>query len=771
MADEYNKIEEQKKSWVLAGMAATLIIVLTIPLYLFKTLYWSDPLSGKSISFQPAFIGRESCKDCHKPEYDKWQNSHHDKAMHTADQKTVLGNFNNFSFTHNGTVTRFFKKDDRFFINTTGPDGKLTDFQITHTFGFYPLQQYLVPFPGGRMQCLTIAWDDIKKEWYALPNHTDDYTDWLHWTKQGQNWNGMCAECHSTNLKKGYDIKTDEFKTTFSEIDVSCEACHGPASLHVQWAETPAMARKRTKNYRLTIKTRNLNSKEMLKTCARCHSRSASIDDFSHEHQNLMDYIIPSLLTTNLYYPDGQIQDEVYIYGSFTQSKMFQRDVKCSDCHDVHSQKLKKGGNDLCLTCHRADTYDTEDHHFHKRKYQGKESKGDDCIQCHMPETNYMGIDQRADHSIRIPRPDLSVKYQTPNSCNSQGCHSEKSAQWSNGMMKKWYGIRKRPHYAGVISDGRNGNPDALKGLITLSKDMLSPVIVRATALSLLRSYPAKESYDALEHALSDQEPLVRQTAISTINLLRFDKNARLMFPLLYDPVKAVRIQAALGVASIKNLRLTQDQKKVFNRGTEEYIKTMEYTSDFPSGVYNLGLLYDALGQTEKSIHHYKRAIEKDNQFYPAKNNLAMLYNSIGKNEEAEVLFKQILKDQPHLYEISYSLGLLLVEEKKYQDAVVYLKSAVGGLPERARIHYNLGLLLQFLKRTSEAEKALSKALSLEPDNFDFLYAIADHFIKTRDLDKADMAAGKIIELYPDNQLGYEIRKYIKNTRGKKESD
>ncbi|MEN8210313.1 MAG: tetratricopeptide repeat protein [Thermodesulfobacteriota bacterium] len=765
MTADFSTNTDLKRKWMLVGIAAILIIVMIIPLSFLKSWQRIHDQSDQGIKKPPDFVGRETCKDCHRNEYEKWQNSHHDRAMDKADATTVLGDFNDAKLIHNNITTRFFKKGEAFFVNTIGQDGKYNDFQITHTFGFSPLQQYLVPFEGGRLQCLTIAWDDVKKKWYALPNHTDDHTDWLHWTRQGQNWNGMCAECHSTNLKKGYDIRKDSFTTTWSEIDVSCEACHGPGSEHVAWAKTPEMGRQEVDNFNLVVQTRNMTSGDFVKICAWCHSRRASIDNFSHGHENIMDYMIPSLLTQNLYYPDGQILDEVYVYGSFMQSKMFLNGINCSDCHDVHSQKLKIEGNDLCLSCHRKDTYDTADHHFHKKMYQGKESKGDDCIQCHMPETVYMGIDKRADHSIRIPRPDLSQTHQTPNACNAVGCHSDKSLKWSNDHMSTWYGKRKRPHFGETIARGRQGNQQALTDLISLSKDLLFPGIVRATALSLLSAYPSNESYTALETALSDPEALVRQTAISTINVLQFDKDASLIFPLLYDSVKAVRIQAALGVASIKNLQLTKDQEKVFETVKKEYISVMEYSGDFPAGRYNLGLMYHALGQVDKAIENYEKSIGIDDLFFPAKNNLAMLYNAKGENEKAEKLFMQILEDRPQMYDIAYSLGLLLVEEKKYNQGVIYLQKAARGLPDRARIHYNLGLLLQFQKKETAAEKSLLQALSLEPDNFDFLFALADHYIKRNRLDSARVVAEKMVKLFPDNKTGFDILKYINHRR------
>ncbi|MGD9290577.1 MAG: multiheme c-type cytochrome, partial [Desulfobacterales bacterium] len=419
-------------SWKIAGIIATLVIICSIPAYMLKEKH-----VHRLHASQPAatFVGSKICMDCHKAEYDRWQNSHHDRAMEIANDETVLGDFDNAVAEFHDVTSRFYRKDGSFFVHTQGPDGKMGEFEITHTFGWYPLQQYLVPFPGGRLQCLPVAWDVKEKQWYHLyPNTPIDPKDWLYWTNAGQNWNGMCAECHSTNLKKNYDIQTESYATTWSEIDVSCEACHGPGSRHVAWAELPDMARPQTANFDLVVKAKGMDSRQQVELCAPCHSRRAILGDYTHAEPDLLDSMLPSLLTPELYFADGQILEEVYVYGSFTQSKMYRRNVRCSDCHDVHSIKKVKEGNALCLQCHRADIYDTKAHHFHKSEGEKGESiksadgevlfevgSGAECVQCHMPERPYMVIDYRADHSFRIPRPDLSVELGTPNACNR--CH------------------------------------------------------------------------------------------------------------------------------------------------------------------------------------------------------------------------------------------------------------------------------------------------------------------------------------------------------------
>ena len=761
--------------WKITGLIATLVIILSIPAYVLKEKYFRRPPASQPVA---TFAGSRKCMDCHKAEYDKWQNSHHDHAMEVADDETVLGDFNNVSAEFHGVTSRFYRNDNKFFVHTQGPDGEMGEFEITHTFGWYPLQQYLVPFPGGRLQCLPIAWDVKAKKWYHLyPKAPIDPGDWLYWTNAGQNWNGMCAECHSTNLKKNYDIQDDAYQTTWSEIDVSCETCHGPASRHVEWAELPDMARPQTANYELVVKAKGMDSRQQVELCAPCHSRRAILGDYTHTEPDLLDSMLPSLLTPELYFADGQILEEVYVYGSFTQSKMYSRNVRCSDCHDVHSIKKVKEGNALCLQCHRAGIYDTQAHHFHKKKGEKGEpiksadgkvlfdvGSGAECAQCHMPERPYMVIDYRADHSFRIPRPDLSIKLGTPNACNR--CHFEKTNQWADDYITKWYGPGRRAQYGTIIDAGRKQLPEAQKDLINLAADPLYPVIVRSTALSLLAAYPAEETNKAFELALMDDEALIRRTAVDRLRVPDHTRQTTLLSSMLYDPVKAVHMEAARRMTEIPDPPLDGNQKKVFQISLDEYQKSMEYSADFAFGRYNLANLYATLKQPEKAVKNYRAAIKIDNLFYPAKVNLAMLYNQMGQNNEALTLLREVATTHPEVYEAQYSLALLLAEEKKYAEAAKYLDRAAGGMPGRARIHYNLGLLRQHLKQDSDAEASLLKAQELAPDNLDYLYALADFYLKRRKLNKARSIAEEIVARHPNQRIGHDMLNLIEKNLG-----
>jgi tetratricopeptide (TPR) repeat protein len=749
--------------WRKIAVAGAVAIVLSVPIYALKEAIIR---AGRSpaLSEEARFVGRDECIDCHRAAYEAWRGSDHDLAMDAANDTTVRGDFGNAVFSRDGVTARFFKREGKFFVNTEGPDGAPADFEISYTFGFEPLQQYLVRFPGGRIQCLTIAWDTVRREWFSLyPGQRIPANDWLHWTRNAQNWNGMCAECHSTNLVKNYDADAKTFATTWSEIDVSCEACHGPGSRHVEWAKLPPMARPAADNFGLVLRTGGATAREEVELCAPCHSRRTELGDYDHSNQNLLDNVIPALLDEPLYFADGQILDEVYEYASFAQSKMYKNDVRCSDCHDAHGLKPVKDGNALCTQCHQGDVYDSYDHHFHKTVFEGRPSDGHLCVKCHMPERPYMIVDWRADHSLRIPRPDLTRAIGVPNSCAQTGCHGDKSLGWIEERYEIWYGKARKPHYGSIVAAGRDGKEDARAALVRLAGDPLYPAIVRATALSLLDRYPGSESAAAFNRALADEDPLIRHAAVDRVSTPDPRRLAEIVSPLLFDPVRAVRMRAAVRLAGLPGELFKPYQKEALDAVVADYVKAMTYSLDFAFAGHNLGNLYTALGNAQNAERYYKTAIEIDDLFYPAKANLAVLYNAQGRNDEAERLLREILAAYPEEHDAAYSLGLLLAEMNRIDDALEYLERAARGMPNHPRAFYNLGLALQQQGRIAEAETALRRAHDIEPSSFDFLFALADHYVRRGEYRKALPLAERMVSLQPGNAAARDMKTRIES--------
>jgi Flp pilus assembly protein TadD len=747
------------RAWRLVAIASLTVIVASVPVYLLRERLRPAPAAGAGT---PTFVGRDKCLPCHKRETDAWRGSDHDNAMAEATPQTVRGDFGDVTFEAHGIASRFYRKDGRYFVRTEGPGGAMADFEIAYTFGWRPLQQYLVRFPGGRLQALHLAWDTERRRWFHLyPNARIPADDWLHWTRNAMNWNGMCAECHSTNLVKGYDPATRTYRTTWSEIDVSCEACHGPASAHVAWAEMPAMARPTLPDAGLVVHTRNLAARDQVELCAPCHSRRSEIGAYDHTQKELLDSFRPALLDEGLYYPDGQIRDEVYEYASFLQSKMYRMGIRCSDCHDVHSLKRYKDGNELCTRCHRADTYDAPEHHFHKKVVDGQPSEGASCVRCHMPRSLYMGVDWRADHSLRVPRPDLTAKIGVPNACTQSGCHADKPLQYSLDAQQRWYGKARKPHYGTILAAGREGRAGAGTSLAQLAGDPLYPTIVRATALSLLGRYPGTEATAAFEKALNDDEALLRHTAASALPALTPEELAARLAPLLFDAVRAVRLEAVARLAGAPDGLLKPYQRERLAATLREYETSTSEALDFAYAGHNLGNLFNQLGQPDRAERYYREAIAVDDLFYPAKVNLAVLLSGRGRNAEAEALLRQVVQAHPEQHEVAYSLALLLAEEKKYDEAAALMRRAAEGMPGHARARYNLGLILQTLGRTEEAERPLADALALEPDNPEYLHALAYSYLQRGDVRRAEPLVARLVQRHPENPVGPQLQQLL----------
>jgi len=721
------------------------------------------------------FIGSTQCANCHPQQTKAWQGSHHDLAMQHASIKTVLGDFDNKKFQYNNIVSTFFKKGEKFFVNTDGPKGTLQDFQIKYTFGVAPLQQYLIELPGGRLQALGIAWDTRTKEqggqrWYHLyPDENVTYQDRLHWTRADQNWNYMCADCHSTHLQKNYKVENNTYETSWSEINVACEACHGPASDHVNWANkgTGWEQSEQTKGLSVSLNERSgvnwkINSKsgsakrsklkdtnKEIEICARCHSRRSKITNNYTHNKPLLDNYQPALLTDFLYYPDGQIKEEVYVYGSFVQSKMFHNGVTCSDCHEPHSLALRAEANGVCLQCHSAEKFNTKSHHFHNEN-----SSGSSCAECHMPQSIYMGVDGRHDHSIRIPRPDLSLKLNTPNACNQ--CHKDKAPIWANQKMQNWYGKDWAPgwHFGETLYEARNQLPGAGQDLAAVAASIKLPSIARATAAEMLRDFPSRISFVVTQKLLKDEDDLVRLAALRTLDNLEAQYRLQSGFHLLSDTVLAIRIEAARIMSVIPRSMLSDLQQTRLNNAVAEYIQAQLANADRPEAHINIGLIYLRLQQFDAAEKAYKQSLTLEPEFVSAYVNLADLYRLQGQDSKAEIILKQgldkIPKKSNQAADIHHALGLLYVREKQMKKALSSLSNAVILQPNNSRYAYVYAVALNSAGKTHKAITLLEKTYKTHPGYTENIIALISFYKQQGDLKSARVYAQKLLELRPD---------------------
>jgi tetratricopeptide (TPR) repeat protein len=695
-----------------------------------------------------SYVGSKACVDCHKRESALWSTSDHSRAMALPTDSTVHGDFNDAAFTQHGITSRFTRKRDGYFVSTEGGDGKLHDYRISYVFGYKPLQQYLIEFPSGKYQVLPLCWDTRPKEeggqrWYHL--YGDERippNDILFWTRVSQNWNYMCAECHSTNLLKNYDSNQGKYQTSWTDIAVACEACHGPGSEHVAWAKSISKGAMpnpgdamglavRLKDpdrgtWTMDMKTGNstrttpLKSDVLLETCARCHARRAQLREPYIPGQPLMRTHLPSLLERRLYFADGQIKDEVYEYASYKQSKMYERGVICTDCHEPHSMKVFARDNTLCYRCHLAEKFGARAHHFHN-----PDSTGAGCIDCHMPTRTYMGVDVRCDHSYRIPRPAFTEQFGVPNTCTA--CHRTKNVRWAEEYVTKWYGKKRSDtlHYVYALHAVWTGTPEAPELLAGLSGNRNAPVVVRATALSMLKGYPLSFSAVAVRRAIIDGEPLLRLGGVQSLAVLPVADQFNEARHLLKDTLLSIRIEATAALLHIPLTSLSANDRELMEKAIQEYRSVQVFNADHPTAHMNLGNLALRNRDFVTAEAEYRKAIELEPAFMPTYVNLADMYRMKEEEQKGEEVLRDALRMNPDFADAHYALGLLRVREKRAAEGISHLKRAVELRPDDPDYAYAYGIGLNSTGEAARGVSALEEALKKHPYNRDILLALA----------------------------------------------
>ncbi len=805
-------------------------------------LLFADWWNGLPEGTQATYVGGKSCMQCHVQQAKKWEGSDHDRAMDHATETSVLGDFNDATFEHHGIQCKMFRRDGKFMIYTEGPDGKMADFEIKYVFGFSPLQQYMVEFDRpkdmpkdevARLQVLRVSWDTKKKEWFYLapPDVKDklEPDDDLHWTGIAQRWNNMCADCHSTNLKKNFDVKTKTYHTTFSEINVSCEACHGPGSTHVELANAKSLFWDRKLGYGLPKLKGKTAQETEIQACAPCHARRRIIAPEFHPGQNYFDFFATETLGEMTYHADGQILDEVYEHGSFLQSKMYHKGIRCSDCHDPHSTKIKFQGNQLCTSCHahQPGKYDSPTHHRH-----APGTKGAQCVECHMPTTTYMEVDPRRDHSIRVPRPALSVKFNTPNACT--GCHVQtkdvkpgqdvpkvdealaarkelreyadwlraarlgdeaikgelaKFDRWAADKTKAWYPEKKDEpeHYAATLYAARTRQPDADERLMKLARDKRYPALVRATAMINLGGSESKESLAAAERALADPDPQLRAAALTRLesalsmaltqpavseqeHLSRLKPIVAELEPLLDDPVRLVRTEASRVLARLPqntlNSLVTGKKRRRMSEVLQEYKDGLMLNNDRAGAHMVLALLYEDQGEMDSAVRSYRTAMQIEKHATGPRTNLAALLDRMGHQTEDRIRQMAAQGQTQQIEQMATMIGNFREEAEKLRKEEFPLLARDARLaPDNAAIQYRYAMSLYVHQQEPEAEKALLKAVQLAPDTPDAVMALALLFQKQKRFDEALTYAERLIKLRPQDETYQRLLEDLRRQR------
>ncbi|MND69046.1 Beta-barrel assembly-enhancing protease [compost metagenome] len=721
----------------------------------------TEPPPPQAVAQPASMVQEGQCAGCHVQQARDWQGSHHQLAMQEASEASVLGDFDDASFKDDKETTRFFRKDGGFWVNTPGADGKAADFRVAYAFGVAPLQQYLIEVPGGRLQALGLAWDVEKRAWFHLyPGQGVDFKDPLHWSRPQQNANFMCVECHTTGFKRNYDPANDRFASQWNSLGVGCQACHGPASKHLEWA---ANGREAT-NAGFALDLARADALTEVESCARCHSRRAPLGDGYHSDRRLMDDYLPSALTRELYELDGKIKEEVFEYGAFSQSKMFAKGVRCSNCHNPHSTALKAPGNGVCLQCHnpagkpsvegidgkglKAKNYDAPEHHHHVQGQAGAQ-----CVDCHMPGKFFMVNDYRHDHGFTLPNPARALRLGTADAC--LGCHQDQPGDKVAEQFRLWYGETKpaAPRYDESLWLIRNGMPGASRALFQQLESKDLPAIRRATLLAELPAYPSERALKAAARDLANPAPQVREAAIKAVAaLVPPEQRRNLLAPLLSDPLRAVRIAAAFELLGMRATGLGNYEKS-WDKAIEEYEAVQLSLQERAEANLNLAMLYQANGRSAMVEPHLRAALQRDPAFLPALVSLVQWLDGNFRWEEGRALLDQGLKEHPQSGLLQHANGLMLVRKGDLPAALKAFAEAVRLEPQNSQYDYVYAVALHDSGQLEEASHRLEELLERDPANRQARLALIGYWREAGQIQKVQALLAELEQQNPDDPV------------------
>lgn len=701
--------------------AVGLLLVTVIMAFLAADLLISPKLAGPQQA-QPvsAWVDEEQCNSCHEQNVQQWQRSNHAMAMAEATPEHVRGQFN---------TEQFYQKDQRYWLTSPADDGHREHFQVAYTFGWQPLQQYLVATERGRWQAFGQAWDTEQQQWFALyPEQASNTNHPLHWQQPLHMANTQCISCHVTHYQANYDPNTDRFNSTWQALGVGCQSCHGPAAEHLNWANKASdepMPTQPLKGFKVSLS----QAEAQLNSCAQCHSRRIELTDFSPE-TDIHDQFILSPLSADLYEVDGKILEEVFEYGSFIQSNMHQAGVACSDCHNAHSGALRAPGNAVCSQCHnpqgqaarpglntqrlQGKDYTSSEHHFHP-----PESVGAQCTSCHMPGRTYMGNDYRHDHSFSSPNPAQAVQLNHSDAC--LGCHQEQPSAAIIAQFQQWYPTAQARDrgYAKTLFMARHGEDGAVQALLDQLELEQQPPIRLAALLTELANYPSSAAQQLVLRYASHPHALLRRAAIETATALMPLAWLQGQFPhWLQDQTTAVRVTAAEQLIGLQ-LPVEPALLMEYERLQQRHLATAQ-------GHFNLASVYQLTGREGQVGPSLQLALQRNSHYIPAMIAWADLLEDDSPTMAKQFLHEQ-LQRQPNSAALNYAMALNQVRQGHLPLAIQYLQQAYTLEPENSHYAYVLAVATYDSGAQQEALAILRAALANQPNQRHLRYVLLQY--------------------------------------------
>ena len=732
----------------------------------------SDTASGEAAPSEPnkkQFAGSKTCYDCHTKFYELWSTSRHGLAMQPYSPGFALK-----ELKPQAADVVIGKQSFRAEI---GPEqgwvrqregDKETRYGIAHVMGGKNVYYFLTQMPKGRLQVLPVAYDVHTQKWFdtaasGVRHFPDRHDEALPWTDRLFTFNTTCFDCHVSQLATNYDRDSDTYHTTWREAGISCESCHGPGGEHIKVMESGVQGH--TSQEIKLIRTLEFSHEQMNDMCATCHAKMVPLStdfiagDRFYDHYDLLTLEHPD------FYPDGRDLGENYTFTSWSMSRCLKSGkLDCNQCHTPSGRPRFEGkqANQSCLPCHAAIVENSAAHSHHKAG-----GEGDSCIACHMPMSRFAAM-MRTDHSMRPPMPAATMAFKSPNACNQ--CHTKYDAAWADKYVRTWYprDYQAEPlRRAALLDAARKDQWQRLPEMLAEIKNPASDEIYRNSLVRLLRGCSDPRKWPVLIAALKDESPLVRASAASALEGYLTDKSTWALLGATADPVRLVRIRAAVALASVPAETVENpDARRSLRRATAEFRKAMAARPDDWASYANLGGFQMERGEFDAAAESYETALRLEPRAVAVMVHTATAYSNLKQNDKAEVWLRRALKAEPEDAAANFCLGLLLAEKQQTNEAEKALRAAVKADPQLAAAAYNLGVLLGDKKDLAGAVQWCRKAHDLRPEELKYTHSLAFYLQAQGDKDEAIALLKAAIHDNPQFRDGYELLASIYEGRG-----
>lgn len=598
------------------------------------------------------YVGSAACGRCHETIAASWQDSIHIQMTRPVAEARIIGDFSPGTHLEKyGRAYQMSARDGRYVIAVAHQGGEFEPFEVHFTLGVNRFQGYLSKLPDGRIYVLPVFWHRDTNQWIDYKEITPLPADSSHEFRQI--WNVNCFNCHATNLRQNFDSEARTYATSWTELGIGCEACHGPGAAHVAlmktWEADPASrpayessARNRELGALLRIfSPKSADKRQVFDTCAYCHGNKTNYFVGMKPGDRYEDYAAPFLVSQPIpaddpqgdFWPDGR-PNRFNRPQALMQSGCFLKgQAVCTSCHTIHgakrphSLKVEASKTDLlCTQCHQQ--FQGPQLAAHTR--HGADSAGSRCVDCHMSNVNWRMQLRRLDHTFAPPVPEMTARYGVPNACNT--CHDDRTPEWAARTMDQWYGDRARraevARMADVLYAAGSGDAASLAGLVGLAIDRRKGPPIRASAAEFIgrlaqQMPPGNATAAALAPAVNgligaaaDPEPMVRLMATRSLGIVLERvgdlQKATSLAARLIDPVRTVRAAAAGAFLNLGITSLDGTAGAALARAQDDYAQMLMTFPDTAANHVAIGMLRARQDRLAEAIKAWRTAQKLD---------------------------------------------------------------------------------------------------------------------------------------------------------------